>query len=233
MWQTQGLDKLIKSIGLISLLLFSYGSLAAISPPPPSSDSFTIDEPYNGSGTHRVSTDGTWNITWSNISRSYINTWFEGQNVTYVLEELAEAGGGDGVYGEIYGGSGRSKTISGKRISGNYFYRIKVCGNYGCSSYTAAKKVELRYEHPSTLNLPSSDSDGSFDISWTQSVPGRYFHFRDLQRQGPIYGNDSFDDNASWTHITRFNPWQQTTSHTQYSLLPGKYRYRLVEYHRR
>ena len=131
MWQVQRLYKALKNVGLISIILFSQNSLAYTPPPPkpaPTTDFLTIDEPYNGSGTHRISNDGAWNITWSDSSRSYENEWFEGENVTYVLEERAdpEANNGEAVFGEVYRGSGHSKTISGKRISGNYLYRIKA-----------------------------------------------------------------------------------------------------------
>ena len=56
------------------------------------------------------STDGSWTLSWTVSAGA----------TTYILEESA----GGGAFGEVYRGSGRSKTIEGKRANIEYYYRI-------------------------------------------------------------------------------------------------------------
>ena len=76
-----------------------------------------------------VDTNGSWTLSWTASNNA----------TTYILEESA----GGGAFGEVYRGSGRSKTIHAKRVNTEYYYRIKACNRSRCSAASAAKKGSL------------------------------------------------------------------------------------------
>ena len=150
------------------------------------------------------STDGSWTLSWTVSAGA----------TTYILEESA----GGGAFGEVYRGSGRSKTIEGKRANIEYYYRIKACQSYRCSVASPAKKVRLEYAHPSTLaGIPASSANGTFTVRW--SMPTSKIHTAELQRKSP--------GSSAWkTVVGRGRASSKVESH----VTPGTYSYRLVRH---
>ena len=150
------------------------------------------------------STDGSWTLSWTASAGA----------TTYILEESA----GGGSFGEVYRGSGRSKTIEGKRANIEYYYRIKACQSYRCSVASPAKKVRLEYAHPSTLaGIPASSANGTFTVRW--SMPKLKMHTAELQRKSP--------GSSGWTTVVGRG---RSSSKAQSNLTSGTYSYRLVRY---
>ena len=84
-----------------------------------------------------IDTNGSWKLTWTASSGA----------TTYRLEESA----GGGAFSDIYLGSARSKTIKGKGINAEYYYRIRACNRSRCSAASAAKSLYLDQVSPSRL----------------------------------------------------------------------------------
>ncbi|GLX78741.1 hypothetical protein tinsulaeT_20810 [Thalassotalea insulae] len=93
--------------------------------------------------------DGTYSVSWGAVSGA---TSYE------LIGELS---------GTLYKGSGRSVVRT--KPNGIYYYRIRACNSSGCSAYSAKKGITVNIPPiPSvpSLNVPSSDSDGTYSVSW-------------------------------------------------------------------
>ncbi|MBC6428635.1 MAG: hypothetical protein GDA55_05350, partial [Cellvibrionales bacterium] len=105
------------------------------------------------------STAGSWQLSWSTVS-----------GATYYLVEESALGG---TWGQVYKGSATRHSIAGKRVNGDYFYRVAACNRSKCSTKTATKKVTLTYLHPTTLSAPTLNTSGTFDIRWDYATSRR------------------------------------------------------------
>ena len=164
----------------------------------------TVISPPTLAISEEKSTDGSWTLSWTASAGA----------TTYILEESA----GGGAFGEVYRGSGRSKTIEGKRANIEYYYRIKACQSYRCSVASPAKKVRLEYAHPSTLaGIPASSANGTFTVRW--SMPKLRMHTAELQRKSP--------GSSAWTTVAGRG---RASSKVESHLTSGTYSYRLVRH---
>ena len=169
-----------------------------------------------------TSHDGNWRVSWgiaANNEKGYAPT-------SYVLEESA-----GGSWGEVYRGSNRYFDVSGKKVNGDYFYRVKAC-TYVCSAFTAAKKVKLDYREPSTLSLASNSGTGNYSLSWSvpSTAPLSYVisttHTVKLQWRPGTSGNwQTLLSNRSIGKLGH------NESYSRSNEVPGTYQYRLIRRH--
>jgi YD repeat-containing protein len=72
----------------------------------------------------------------------------------------------------VYSGANTSAPVSG-RSDGSYWYRVRACNGAGnCGGYVSGSNstvVELQPGLPGSLSIPSSNSTGSYVVSWGAS----------------------------------------------------------------
>ena len=120
---------------------------------PPLAPNLTLSE--------TTSDDGAWTVSWSGAELGDFYTYVE-------LEETPP--GGTASISTHYVAPG-SASISGKTATGAYGYRVRGCRNI-CSDWSG--KLTVTFDPPlgtPTITAPSSNTTGSYDVSWT-SVTG-------------------------------------------------------------
>ena len=146
----------------------------------------------------------------TNTSGSYTVTWSWSSSITYILEEKLNGGS----YFAVYSGTSGSKSFSGKQ-SGTFTYRVRrdICFWGSCESmYTApVSTVVTRTPGTPTLSGPSTDTDGTFTISWSAITYATRYEVQERLNSG------------SWAQI--YN--SSSTSVGRSSLSPGTYSYRI------
>ncbi|MCX2782105.1 hypothetical protein OQJ46_03760 [Microbulbifer thermotolerans] len=139
-------------------------------------------------GTHTVTVSipkpGAISLESNNTSGSYKVSWgaASGSPSRYQLLERKDGGNWSLVHEAV----GRSKSFSGKS-TGKYEYRVRACYS-GCSSYTSTKSI-IVVRTPSTVSVPSSSTNGSVTISWS-NVSGASSYKLEEQKNG-----------GSWTQV--------------------------------
>ena len=110
--------------------------------------------------------DGSYAVSWELSSTS---------SVTYVLEEATNASFSNGLR-QAYSGSSTSTTITGRSNGSTYYYRVKATrSGYTDSSWRTDSNgcmVTITPPVPPTpgsISYPTSDSDGSYTVSWASS----------------------------------------------------------------
>lgn len=82
---------------------------------------------------------------------------------SYSLEHQKNGGSWSG----IYSGSATSHVVV-EATSGTYAYRVKACNTGGCSGYATSSSVTVTIPPAAPdLTVPSSNSSGSYTVSWT------------------------------------------------------------------
>ena len=140
--------------------------------PSDDSDIFTINPPpMNTCGIPSSITvpssdsDGSYTVSWGSSSTS---------NVTYVLQEATNSSFSSGLR-TAYSGTSRSTTITGRSSGTTYYYRVKATrSGYTDSSWRTGSNgctvtITSTVGTPSSIAVPSSDSDGSYTVSWGSS----------------------------------------------------------------
>ncbi|GAP67178.1 hypothetical protein MBSD_n2494 [Mizugakiibacter sediminis] len=105
------------------------------------------------------------NVPASNNTGGYTVSWGSVAGATsYVLSESTNGG----TWTEVANGAINAWTASGK-TSGTYTYSVAACNAGGCSPWSAwaSVVVTLPPGTASTLSGPSSNSTGSYTLSWT------------------------------------------------------------------
>jgi len=144
----------------------------------------------------------------------YTVTWNAGGSTTLILQEKQDSG----PYLTAYVGTGGSKSYSGKS-SGTYNYRIRkdVCFWGQCEYFYTAPVTTVVTLPPAgpTITGPSSDTDGTFTISWN-AVSGatRY----ELQQQ---------EHNGSWWDLPTQVYNGSNTSVVRSGMSLGRYQYQV------
>ena len=96
--------------------------------------------------------DGSWLLQWESVENA----------TSYVVQESA-----GGAWGTVYTGASLSHEISGKTVSGDYYYRVSACKTSSdCTAYSSAVRVRLEYILPSTLDIPSISESGTYTVRW-------------------------------------------------------------------
>jgi hypothetical protein len=114
--------------------------------------------------------DGNYTVSWGTSSTS---------GVTYVLEEATNSGFTSGKR-TAYSGSSTSRNITGRSNGVTYYYRVKATKNgYNNSAWNPGSNgCTVTFPTPTTgtpssIAVPSSDSDGIYTVSWgTSSTSG-------------------------------------------------------------
>ncbi|SFK75849.1 hypothetical protein [Rhodanobacter glycinis] len=75
---------------------------------------------------------------------------------------------GTGSWNTVYSGGNTSTTVT-ESATGSYTYQVQACGAGGCSGWTGSGTVAVTVPPASAPNLsvPSSNSTGSYTVSWT------------------------------------------------------------------
>jgi Salmonella virulence plasmid 65kDa B protein len=149
----------------------------------------TIDTPATND-------DGEFTVSWAAAS---------GAVHRYVLQQ--QWNGGD--WESIYSGTDRSKPVD-QLIDGRYSYRVKACntlnGEELCSSYRTASStiVANAPTMPSSISVPSFDSDGSFTISW--GAASGYIDAYELDQNHNNVGWENIDSGTSLSYGAELLP---------------------------
>lgn len=101
----------------------------------------------------------------NNATGSYTVTWSSVTSATrYELEERQVAGAWD----NVHDAAATSKAITGK-TAGSWLYRARGCNGTACGAWSAEATtvVTLPPTTPPTLTVPSTNSTGSYSVSWT------------------------------------------------------------------
>ena len=110
--------------------------------------------------------DGSYTVSWGSSSTS---------SVTYILEEATDSSFSSDL-STAYSGSSTSTTITDRSSGTTYYYRVKATrSGYTDSSWRTGSNgcvVTITAGTPSTITVPSSDSDGSYTVSWGSSSTG-------------------------------------------------------------
>lgn len=117
--------------------------------------------------------DGTFPVTWGTST---------GSVTKYDLDRQL----GTGSWANVYDNTGLSSPQSGL-ADGSYNYRVRACNTVGtytnCSGWrTATTKVAHTPDAPPSINVPPTDGDGAFTITW--AVPSGNVTFYYLEREG-------------------------------------------------
>ena len=126
--------------------------------------------------------DGAYTLSWTSVTRAN----------KYKLEEKA----GSGDWSSIHDAATRSKAVSGKAVN-IYSYRLRACrGADNCGSWTATKTVKVPPGTP-TLTAPSSDSDGSYTVTWTAVASATKYELEERA------GSGSWEDSYSGSNRSK------------------------------
>jgi len=116
-------------------------------------------------------------------SASVALSWVGDANATKYIVEMQN---GNGAWVQIYEGANLSAATA-NLANGAYNFRVKACNSAGCGSYsdTMTTTVLLPPSTPATISVPSStDTDGSFNISWSASATATKYTLRELKDSG-------------------------------------------------
>jgi len=129
------------------------------------------------------STNGTYSLTWSQVSGA-------------IRYELAEAGNG-GAEQTVYSGADRSWQASGK-ANGEYTYRVRACSASICGNYSGTVTVKVESGIPSLAIAPNPSVTGTYTATWS-AVAGAT---RYVLKETPAGGTErtAYDGpNTTWT----------------------------------
>jgi len=147
------------------------------------------------------SSTGSFTVSWSSVSGA----------TSY---ELSRSSNGGSTWSTIFSGNATSRSQN--LGDGSYRYRARACNSSGCSSWRTGtfditvNIVDPVPTAPASISYPSSNSTGSFTVSWS-SVSGATSY--ELAR--------SSNEGSTWSTIFSGN----ATSRSQ-NLGDGSYRYR-------
>ncbi|MBD3654289.1 SpvB/TcaC N-terminal domain-containing protein [Kangiella sp.] len=103
----------------------------------------------------------------------HVISWGEstGSSITYELEERLKpySEASYGLWAVAYNSTGRSKSFA-DRDDGDWEYRVRACNSSGCSAYLELNgrvKVLKPPYSPTNVNVPSTDDDGAYTLSWS------------------------------------------------------------------
>ena len=121
---------------------------------------------------------------------------------------------GSGSYALVYSGGSTSHAAS-SLAAGSYTYRVrsyKTIGSYtNYSGYRTGSAVSISTPNVPSLSLPSSDSDGSYSVSWGNSAGANSYNLQRALNGG------------SWSTIYS----GASTSRSESSIFDGQYAYRV------
>jgi YD repeat-containing protein len=104
----------------------------------------------------------------SSTTGSYSLSWTASTGIvsSYQLQQQKDGGS----FSTIQSSLGLSKSISGVS-DGTYGYRVRACNSLSCSGWTSTKSVLVLKTPsvPGNFTLPSTDTDGSYVVSWSAS----------------------------------------------------------------
>ena len=144
--------------------------------------------------------DGNLTINWGTSSTS---------GVTYVLEEATNSGFTSGLR-TAYSGTGASTNITGRSNGVTYYYRVKATkSGYNNSAWKTGSNgctvtITPTAGTPSSISVPSSDSDGTYTVSWgTSSTSGVTYVLEEATNSGFTSGlRTAYSGTGASTNIT-------------------------------
>lgn len=168
----------------------------------------------------------TLTIPSSSTTGSYIVSWVavSGAN-SYTLQEQIDGGGWTAMQT-----SGASSWSVNGRSNGSYGYRAQACNLAGCGPWSATATIAVALPPPPAvapaLNVPGSNSAGSYGVSWT-AVTGASSYSLQEQINGGTWttvqnssamnwsvsgkGNGSYGYRVQGCNVTGCGPWSATS----------------------
>ena len=112
----------------------------------------------------------------------------------YTLQESANGGG----WSTVYSGSGTGTTVA-VSASGSYAFRVQACNASGCSGWlgSSAVAVTLPPSAAPSLTVPSSNTTGSYAVSWTALSSATSYTLQE-QINGGSWGDTYSGGGTSW-----------------------------------
>ena len=122
-------------------------------------------------------------------------SWASSSTATsYTLQHRLGAGG----WSTAYSGSGTSATVT-ESATGSYTYQVQACNAGGCSGWTGSGAVAVTIPPASapSLSVPSSNTTGSYTVSWT-GVSGATSYTLQGQVNGGSWSVVQSNGSTSW-----------------------------------
>ncbi len=153
-----------------------------------------------------TSDNGDYTVSWGSV----------GNTASYQLQEKV----GNGTWSRVGNTSSRFFEPEPRKTNGTYSYQVRACNAAGCSSYTPVKTIIVARTPgvPSSITVPTSATDGTFDVNWGGSSGTVTKYDLDRQKVGE----------TTWSHPHDKN----TRMHPEPGLGLGSYKYRVrAEWH--
>jgi len=118
--------------------------------------------------TPSVDTDGNFAVSWATVSGA----------TGYVLQQKK----GNGSWSTIYSGTATYKNISNLTID-TYYYRVLSKFGSLSSAYLTSQPTSIVIT-PSSINVPESDTNGAFTVSWSAVSGATTYELQQLKGSG-------------------------------------------------
>lgn len=115
--------------------------------------------------------DGAFSVSWNSATSATSYSLYQSLN--------------GGSWTTVTSGNFTSKALSGKG-NGSYRYAVKACNSSGCSGLKTSASFTVLHppKTPSSLSLPKSDFDGSFNMNWSASSTTTRYELREKVNTG-------------------------------------------------
>lgn len=139
-----------------------------------------------------LDTDGTYSISWGSAS---------GTLTHYELYEATDSVFSDETLAAYT--TSLSQVLS-NRGSNRYYYRVRACYKTGCSNYRVGLNnldVNIPIGIPSSITVPASDQDGTYNISWGVATGGPTY-YEIYEANNTLYNGETLVAQVSTTTTT-------------------------------
>lgn len=143
-------------------------------------------------------------IDYDGVSSSFTVNWTKANNEDisyYQLEERLD----DNNWVINYSGLGLYKTIS--KNPGTYYYRVKVCNNSSCSTYSNISSISVP---DNTVGIPNISNDysnagGMYTVMWEASTANTPHEYHLQENKNDTSWNTVFSGNATSMQFTNYD----------------------------
>ena len=140
--------------------------------PPGTPASFSASNTSHSS----VDDDGSFDLNWSPIT-----------TVSGVVYDVEESTDGGNSWTRLISGSSNSSYSPDSKAQGDYRYQVRAClAGIGCGDWTHPIAIKVAYTpgNVGSLNLPATDTDGTYNLSWS-APSGTVTHYQ-VEQNGSI-----------------------------------------------
>lgn len=130
--------------------------------------------------------NGSYTVSWTTVATAS----------SYALEESSNGGSS---WNAVQGSGATSWNASGK-AAGSYVYRVNACNSTGCGPYSSSGTVQVIYPPGSapTASAPSSNTSGSYTVSWTTVATATSYTLEESGDGGGSWSAVQSSNASSW-----------------------------------